>query len=220
MIINKIFLKMLSLPFMITFLFFIQNEIWGQTAADYTFSYGSETYTAISGSVSSATGDDGTHSGISIGFTFNYCGTNYTTFNVSTNGHIYFGSSSTYTNDLASTTYKPLIAPLWDDLYDDDSSDVQYSTTGVVPNRILTVQWRNIRWNTSSGAQQNFQLKLYETSNVIKFIYGTMSSPSSVSASIGINDQTGGSGRFLSVTPAATPTVSSTSANNSISAST
>lgn len=220
MIINKIFLKMLSLPFMITFLFFSQNEIWGQTAADYTFSYGSETYTAISGSVSSATGDDGTQSGISIGFTFNYCGTNYTTFNVSTNGHVYFGSSSYYSNDIASTTYKPLIAPLWDDLYDDASSDVQYSTTGVAPNRILTVQWRNLRWNGSSGAQQNFQLKLYETSNVIKFIYGTMSSPSSVSASIGINDQTGGSGRFLSVTPAATPTVSSTSANNSISAST
>jgi len=198
----------------------VSTFLRAQSAADYAFSSSAGTYSAISGTTSTATGDDGTETGISIGFTFTYCGTAYTTFNVTTNGHIYFVGSSTYTNDLASTTYKLLIAPLWDDLYDDGSSDVQYITAGTSPNRILTVQWRNIRWNYSTGGQQNFQVKLYETTNVVQFVYGTMSTPSLASASIGINDATGGSGHFISITPASSPTFSTTTANNSISAST
>lgn len=202
------------------FLITSSNNLFAQ-AADYIFSTSSGTYTPITGTISTATGDDGVQTAVPIGFTFNYCGTNYTTFSVSTNGYINFGTSNTWTNDLASLTYKPIIAPLWDDLYDDASSDVQYTTIGTTPNRVLTVQWRNIRWLLSGGSQQNFQLKLYETTNVIEFIYGAMLAPiGSASASIGINDATGGAGHFLSITPGTTPTYSSTVANNTINAAT
>lgn len=193
---------------------------FSQTASDYIFTSMSGTYNAISGTVSTATGDDGTQTGISIGFTFNFCGTNYTTFCVTTNGQIYFTGAGAYSNDLSSTTYKTRLAPLWDDLYDDASSDIQYQTTGLAPDRILTVQWRQIRWSLSGGTQQNFQIKLYETSNRIEFIYGTMNAPSSGSASIGINDAIGGSGHFISITPGASPTYSTASANNNVNSAT
>lgn len=193
---------------------------FAQTAADYIFTTSVGTYTPITGTVSTAIGDDGTQTAIPIGFSFNYCGANYTTFNASTNGHIYFGTSTGYTNDIASTTIKPIIAALWDDLYDDAASDVQYLLSGTAPNRIMTIQWRNIRWNASTGALENFQIQLYETTNVIKLVYGAMAAPTGTSASIGINDNTGGSGHYISVTPAAVPTISTTVANNTIAAST
>jgi len=193
--------------------------IWGQSAADYAFSKSTGTYSAITGTVSTATGDDGTEL-YTLPFTFRYCGADYTQITISTNGAVRFGTLDPYyLNNLASTTYKPVLAALWDDLYNDASGDVQYTTTGSSPSRILTIQWRNIRWSLSSGTQQNFQIKLFETTNVIQFIYGTMATPaSSPSASIGINDATGGSGHFISVTPASTPTISTTTANNNISA--
>lgn len=202
-------------------IFIISENCKAQTAADYIFSYSSGTYSAISGTVSTASGDDGIQSGIPIGFTFNYCGNNYTTFGVSTNGNMYLSGSTSYSNNLASTSNKTILAPLWDDLYDDSGSDIQYLLSGTTPNQILTVQWRNIRWYLSGGTQQNFQVKLYETSNIIEFIYGTMPAPSgSPSASIGINDATGGSGHFISITPSASPTYSTATANNSINAAT
>ena len=126
-------------------------NLFAQNAADYIFTTSAGTYSPITGTISTATGDDGTQTAIPIGFTFNYCGTPYTTFNVSTNGALYFGASFSYSNDLASTTYKTVITPLWDDLYDDAASDVQYTTTGTTPNRVLTVQWRNVLWHYSSG---------------------------------------------------------------------
>jgi hypothetical protein len=195
---------------------FIGSTAFSQNAADYVFSYSSGAYSEITGAAcTAAQGDDTYSTGYSIGFTFNYCGSNYTTFNAAANGHIYFGSSSSNSNDLASTTYKSIIAPLWDDLY---SSNIQYLMEGLSPNRILTVQWKNSKWYYSGTAGQNFQVKLYETTNIIKFVYGGMVTPTSASASIGINDATGGSGHFICVTPATTPTSSSATANNSINA--
>lgn len=190
------------------------------TASGYTFSYTTTTYTEITGTTSTATGDDGAEN-LTLPFTFRYDGVNYTTARVSTNGWLEMGTSFTgsgFSNDLASTTSKPLLAPLWDDLYDDATSVISYTTLGTAPDRIFVVQWENIRWQLSGGTQQNFQVRLYETSNVVEFVYGTMNTPTgSPSASIGINDAVGGSGRFLSVTPGNPPTVSSTTANNSIS---
>ncbi len=215
---------MRNITFLLLIAFSLVSTVFSvaQTAADYVFTSSSGTYTQITGgTISTATGDDGTQAAVPIGFTFNYCGTNYTTFNVSTNGLMGLGYTPSYTNDLASATTKPIIAALWDDLYDDAGSDVLYLTSGTAPNRVLTVEWRNIRWVLSGGSTQNFQIKLFETTNVIQFEYGAMSAPiGSPSASIGFNDNTGGSGHFLSVTPAASPTFSTTLANNTIAAAT
>jgi hypothetical protein len=200
------------------FLILISGELYSQ-AADYVFSSSTGTYSEITGTVSTATGDNGTET-LSIPFSFDYCGTTYTSAIVCVNGWLELGTTyleSEESNLMASTTVKPIIAGLWDDLFDDEYSDIQYTTLGSSPNRIFVVQWRNIKWKQPTGAQENFQVRLYETTYKIEIIYGMMNNPLNFpSASIGMNDFTGGPGHFLSVTPAPTPTVSSTIANDNI----
>ncbi len=196
---------------------------FAQTAADYTFSFSNGSYSEITGTVSTATGDDGGQN-IALPFNFTYCGITYSTARISTNGFLEMGqtyTSSGNPNDLASTTTKPFLAPLWDDLVDNTASDIQYITTGTTPNRVFTVQWKGVLWHLNSGTPQNFQVRIYETTHVIEFIYGTMSTPGgSPNASIGINDHIGGTGHFISVTPGNTPTTSTTIPANYINATT
>ncbi|MCX6256518.1 MAG: GEVED domain-containing protein [Bacteroidia bacterium] len=188
---------------------------------NYSFAQSSTTYTPISGTAAGATGDDALSGILPIGFTFTYCGTNYTSFKVSTNGWFNPGGALTsydLSNNLTGSTSKPVLAPLWDDLA---TQSLTYLTTGTSPDQVLTVQWSNVYWNYgNSSFGGNFQLKIYQTTNTIQFIYGGISgTPSSASASIGINDPTGGSGHFISVTPASpTATYSTTSENSAIAA--
>ena len=187
-------------------------------AANYSFGYGSSAYSEITdGTLSTATGDDGGEN-ISLPFVFVYNGLPYASARISTNGWLEMGTTYTGTgwlNDIASTFSKPLLCPLWDDLKRDASSTISYKTSGAAPNRVFTVQWKSTGW-ISVSYRVNFQVKLFEGTNVIKFCYGAMSSPASGSASIGINDEVGGAGHFISVTPAAVPTFSTQVANNSI----
>jgi|GEM_PF-6842180 len=177
------------------------------TVSSYAFASSTGSYTALSSyTVSAAVGDDGAEN-IALPFTFNYDGVNYTTGRISVNGWLELGqtyTSSGYDNDLADTTAKPLLAPLWDDLYDDGASaEIRYATLGTTPNRTFVVQWTGILWRLISGTRQNFQVRLSETTNVIRFVYGAMNTPANTpTASIGVNDATGGSGHFISVTPA------------------
>ena len=210
-----------TFTFLIILLFLAGGiKTMAQTAADYQFAGSTGTYTEITGSTTGIlTGDDYLSSAIDIGFSFTYCGIAYTQVKISTNCWVGLGTAMTSyakSNDLASTSYKPLIAPLWGNNWSDN---IQYITNGTSPNRIFTVQWKNAKCGRYGTASQNFQVKLYETSNKIEIIFGNTAEFLNGHVSIGMNDATGGSGHFLSVTPNATPsssTVSSTVANNSI----
>lgn len=204
---------------------FSQNA-WSQVSG-YSFSEGVSTYASLSGGTASiATGDDGVENGVAIGFTFNFGGTNYTHFCISTNGWIKLGTSSSvtigsgsFTNTLSNTaTHRPLIAGLWDDGHRNTGS-ISYLLSGTAPNQVLEVNFENVNvgggGSTSGTNFVSYSIKLYETTNVVEIDYGSaLASAGSLSASIGLNDMTS----FLSVTPAATSTVSSASANNSINA--
>jgi hypothetical protein len=54
--------------------------------------------------------------------------------------------------------------------------EISYVTTGAAPNRVLTVQWKNVRRDglisDVKNEEINFQIKLYETSNQIRIVYG------------------------------------------------
>ncbi|UMY65730.1 MULTISPECIES: GEVED domain-containing protein [unclassified Flavobacterium] len=162
-----------------------------------------------------------------IGFTFVYEGVNYTQFRMSSNGFISLnttGTSSLTTNDFttANATSRPIIAPLWDDLDGaaTGGSFAGYELTGSVGSRVLTVEWRNWEWNWNSGSPVlSFQIKLYETTNVIEFIYRSESgSVNNGSASIGIGSATGsGANSYLNLTSVATPAVSSTTSQTLLS---
>lgn len=164
-----------------------------QSAASYIFSQSNGSYSAVSGgtTIFSGSWDDNTSNSRSIGFTFRYCGTNYTTFNINANGWINFGSST-------SVSYTPLsartnaIAIMGGDLYrrSTSGSGVRSAVTGSSPNRVLTIEWFNVcRYSSSSTGPMNFEIKLYETSNKIELVYGsfTPTSSSSYTYHVGIN---------------------------------
>lgn len=201
-------------------------QINAQVSA-YSFSETTETYAQITGTTSTATGDDGTQTNIPIGFTFNYGGINYTVFGISTNGIIRLGSNATdtaiatgWTNGLSNTAgNRPLIAALWDDNHL-GAGTIRYAVTGSSPNQVLTVNFHNTKiggGGTNGGADVSTIIRLYETTNVIEIVYSNpFTTVNAVSASVGLNDASS----FLSVTPAATSTVSSATANNAIDAAT
>lgn len=177
-----------------------------------TRSYFTGTYTSINGGpgtvTSTATGDDGIQTGVALGFTFNYLGNNYTTVDFNTNGALAF-SGSGLTNvardsEILFTTTAPngIITAWFDDMSVDGSANILYQLSGSPGSQVFTVEWRNVlAFYTTSTQRLNFQVKLYEGTNVIEFHYGTISGTqyTSESASIGCENNTGGPGNFLDV---------------------
>jgi len=209
----------LSLFFSCFFLLF-GKVITAQVSA-YSFVQTTEVYVPVTGTVSSAIGDDGTQTAIPIGFAFTLGSASYTSFSISTNGMIRLGGaaiSAGWANNLNnSAVLRPLIAPLWDD-NNRNTGSIQYVVAGVAPNRTLEVGWDNVNIGgvgaTSATSTASFKIRLHETTNVIDMVYGgSLATAGTLSASIGLNDLTS----FLSVTPAVAATASSAIPNNAIS---
>ena len=230
------------LGFVLLFLFSI--AVFGQQPS-YKFSPMAGTYTSITGGnkailqavnpggVFSAT-NQGFQNGVPIGFPFVYNNTTYTTVNISTNGYLTLGEGfgiSTleryYQNDLSNgpssfTNARPIIAPLWDNMDVQNDSNLTYITTGTSPNRIFTVQWQNVFWDyLNFNPTISFQVKFYEGTNVIDFVYktiGTFEGNYSGGASIGITSTANGSVTFMSLSDfSANPWVSYLQSTNNIS---
>jgi len=192
-----------------------------QAITSYVFAPSSGTFTALSGAtvqtLAGGSTDDGFYPLAPIGFNFKYNNVVYTQVSASTNGWMRFGSlaNGAATNNLTSGGARPLVAPLWDDLAVSPTGggSVSYLTTGTAPNRVFTMQWLNMRWNFSAaGPVISFQVKLYETTNAVQFVYRQEATAASTpSASIGITATATGSGNFLSLNNSGTaPTASST----------
>ncbi|MCU7493027.1 MAG: hypothetical protein HF310_16110, partial [Ignavibacteria bacterium] len=200
--------------FSIVFLLVVLCSISTYGQLNYKFSSAPGTFTALSGAnpftwVAGATADEGYTNATEIGFSFNYAGKDYTQFQVSTNGFLRFGA------DLANATkadaldgaLRQIVAPLWDNLAVGATSDITYLLEGAAGSRILTVEWKNVKWNSSTSANSQFQVKLYEGTNKIEFVYGAMTKANNVStsASIGLADNTAitaagsATGKFLSI---------------------
>lgn len=143
---------------------------------------------------------------IPIGFTFNYLGVAYTQVSVSTNGFIDLSSSTAagydnmpYGYDNSSFSMPApsgtllAIAPFYEDLMCTYGSTLQNSmkflTSGTTGNKIFTIEWINMTFPNSFNDKVNFQVKLYEASSIIEFVYGTMTQPSNTTPSYtcGIN---------------------------------
>ncbi|MDW8272513.1 MAG: fibronectin type III domain-containing protein, partial [Bacteroidota bacterium] len=185
-------------------------SILAQSITNYAFSYSTGTFTSIVGqtgtqtaSLISGSTDDGYYDYAPIGFEFVYMGQIYTQVSASTNGWMTLGqyASSALSNNLTSGTPRPVIAPLWDDLQMANGG-VYYRTDGNAPNRVFTIEWNNVRWYYSQTTPTiSLQVKLYEGTGVVQFIYRQESGSlgGSESASIGITASGTGSGNFLSV---------------------
>ena len=140
---------------------------------------------------------------INIGFDFHFDGTRYTSFAVNPAGHMTLGQSTgTYYYSPRFPEYTtqmryPMIAPAYFSYGGTGrSGKVHYKVTGTAPNRVLTVEWNDIRYyyycNSSSTTYRDrfwgtFQARLYEGSNKIEFWYGNMfENTSSYYTAIGI----------------------------------
>ncbi len=199
------------------------------SANTYQFSAVSGTFTEITGTaITGISVDDGTSAALPIGFTFNYCGTDYTQVKICSNGWVTFNmgvTTSTWTNDLTNIgNIKPALMPLFDDLAGwGTGAAPSYTTTGTAPNRIFTLQLKNWNWRMSSGSAPNLaiQVKLYETSNLIEYIYRQETAAgdgTSYGATIGIADNNATVGYLVLNNSTASPTVSSTTLTTNITA--
>lgn len=166
--------------------------------------------------------DDGYCNNISIGFNFKFNGNNFTRVNVCTNGFLTFGQGFATSHErilynthnlkrslLYDTIKNGIIAPFWSDLdvQNQQIGGIRYKTTGVYPNRVFVIEWVNVLWDYSANnGCLSFQVKLYETSNKIDFIYnrqngGFTNSDTSkkLEAAIGISNGKRGAGNFISL---------------------
>ncbi|MCX8015022.1 MAG: hypothetical protein N2748_03290, partial [candidate division WOR-3 bacterium] len=177
-----------------------------QEITDYVFTATSGTFTLLTGAtnpaLSGGTLDDGWYNNIPIGFNFVFNNNTYTTVAATTNGCLFPGQTLTtshLTNNLTSNTVRPIIAPLWDDLELSASTSFKYKTEGTAPNRVFTAEWYQVYWNYNATTPViSFQVKLYEGTNKIEFIYQQEAGAVvSGSASIGIAGIATGAGNFL-----------------------
>jgi hypothetical protein len=188
-------------------------------ASSYGFTASSGTFTEITGGTNVTpaaayaqfTQDDAYSLPVPLGFTFNYCGSDYTQLVASSNGWVSFGSPTgvVLTNSQAElNSIKPALFPLWDDL-GGGGGTATYLTSGTAPNRVFTIQYKNWRWTFGSNATISFQVKLYETTNIIQFVYRQETAVhTGTTASIGICDGAG-TPTFLSLNNATAAPVAS-----------
>lgn len=200
---------------LVTFLLFLamaSNFAFAQM--QYNLTTASAAYADNSGgSLFTWTGtpDEGYSAPVLIGFPFTYAGVARDTFQVSTNGFLRFGPglvSATTTNAL-NGTLRSILAPLWDDLKASDTAKITYLVTGIAPSRVLTIEWKLIHYPFNNvDPNANFMVKLYETTNVIEYVYGGFVVPTSATvptASIGMSNSlpilsaNQATGQFLSI---------------------
>jgi len=193
--------------------------------ANYTYVATTSTWAANATptTIHSSAVDDALSSAINIGFTFVYNSVSYTQFKASTNGFLTFNTSNTSsqpTNNLNTSTERVILAALWDDNQTGASGNVNYKLTGTSPNQTMTIEWKALRWNKVgfSAGTIDCQIKLYETTNIIEFIYNrgsyqSLGNSTGIGASIGLGGAT--SGDFLSLSDIAVSPTKSTSVETS-----
>jgi hypothetical protein len=167
-------------------------SVQAQTTANYAFSTattGSLALDANGNSVDMSTGttqligaasDSGASSVTNIGFNYYFYGNPFTQFSVSANGMLQLGSTAvsgtTYVASGGSTT-APKFSPIASDAITASTTDgggVFSKVVGSAPNRCLVVQWVEYLYYGNTTSPATFQMRLYETTGVIEYVYGAM----------------------------------------------
>ncbi len=166
-----------------------------------TYTMSTITYAPIAGSGASLTsGDDAVSSAVTIPFSFNYFGSPVTQLFAYTNGFIVMGSATgsttTYSQAIPSATApNGVIAGVWNDLLISSPALISTYTTGSAPNRVMVINYSNCAFYNSGSTtgNTNWQIQLYETSNVIEIHVGEITGVSSTTSlnTIGIENAAG-----------------------------
>jgi gliding motility-associated-like protein len=123
-----------------------------------------------------------------IGFTFNYQGVDYTQFSAAATGMLQFGSTqvAVFDNTNILTAATPFVCAAWDWFTVGTNGGVTYQLSGTAPNQVLTVQWK-VTKTANTATAYNFQVKLYEGSNKIEFLYGS-GAVAAITSTTGLNN--------------------------------
>ena len=148
----------------------LPGRAWAQYTVDQSVSFGLETLTAPS-SVFPA--DDQTIGPYNIGFSFEFFGTSYTQFYISSNGFLAFQNTS---NGCCSGQFIPntgqpnnMIAAFYEDFDPPEGGAIRYQTLGSVGSRILVLEFNGVYpWNGPPKTPSTWQIKLFECSNEIE----------------------------------------------------
>lgn len=163
------------------------------TSLDYLFSTsttGSLALDANNNSVNMSTGtqqligsyqDDAASVVTNIGFDYVFMGKTYRKFSVSSNGILALGDTaiyrSAYNLNLGKST-KPLLSAFATDLSTGPLGKVHSKLIGVAPNRCLVVEYLNMSlyfYTSTPSNDATFQIRLYENTGMIEYVYGAMS---------------------------------------------
>jgi hypothetical protein len=190
---------------------------WSTISTDYTFQYGTGTAVDMTGSASIPTtsDDDGSQTAApySIGFPFEFDGTVYNEFSVNSNGLIKLGgtpvvSGTRFNEDFPSfgppAADMPFLAPFWDDLYL-HGDKIRYRLNGVAPNRVLVIEYHAEKYSFNNLEDFRMQVRLYETSNIIEFWYGTLTLQPGANAFNGLIAIAASTSNYGRVIPGAPP---------------
>ncbi|WP_187632068.1 T9SS type A sorting domain-containing protein [Hymenobacter lutimineralis] len=176
------------------------------------FSASTGTYTDLGSTgvaIATANTDDANSAPQEIGFTFRYNGQEFTQFVLNTNGFVRLGTSAPaamVAEAPASLAGSPalstnaadvnLLMPFAHDLVASTAQPAEYrvATTGTAPNRVCTIQWKNVADKAAGTAVTqfdplNFQLQLHEQSGIIAFVYGSFTAtaaPALKAAGVGL----------------------------------
>ncbi|MBU3663828.1 MAG: hypothetical protein FGM41_11625, partial [Bacteroidetes bacterium] len=176
-----------------------QTRILAQVSG-YGFSSSTGTYTPITGgTILSALGvanDDNTYPNVPIGFTFAYNGVNYTTVGVNSNGYITMGGTpgGNFYDGTSLLNVPNSIHGFSEDLHGANALClISYTTTGTIGSRVFTLEWKD--WGfynntTPKNTEINFQIKLFEGSNAIQFVYQNTSPITSQTPQVGLTGTT------------------------------
>ena len=139
-------------------------------------------------------GDDMVSGSFPIGFDFSYYGRSISTFTVSTNGLLQFGTSSNGGGpDCSAGGLDDSVYMFWADQRTDVNGQppgkVLYQVFGSAPDRRLVVEWVNSYFYRGNLPVGTFEAVLYEGTNQIKLQYRNLDSPLSngSAARIGIS---------------------------------
>lgn len=120
--------------------------------------------------------DNQMSSAISLGFDFEFYGTTYQQVYICANGFLTFLDNQTCTPTTSSLPNSndpnAIIAAWWEDLNPaEDAGRIDYQVIGTAPRRQFIVQFTTVSYRNTNNRENTFQIKLYETTNVIEIHY-------------------------------------------------
>ncbi|RZK87504.1 MAG: hypothetical protein EOO62_39110, partial [Hymenobacter sp.] len=140
--------------------------------------------------------------------------------------YFYAGPQVTTGGPLNSTTDTNLILPFNTDLTAGTTAPTEYrvATTGTAGSRICTIQWKNVSDKASTIAAQyanfSFQVKLYEGTNEVDFVYGTATAGATSTVTyrtvaVGLKGSSPANDQLLTIQKSSTAPWSASTAQNS-----